>query len=297
MGEGQLVSRARGAANRQDGSDWLDVAARVGLAAYGVVHLVIAWLAVQLAFGDRAGSASSSGAVNELAQQPFGQVLVWAVAVGMLLLVVWQGIEAISGHRDEDGATRTGKRLLSVGKAIVYGAIGLSAFRVATGSGSSGQKSEEQTDSLTARLMDLPAGQLVVAAVGLVIVGIGTLARRYRRGFPSSLQGAPFLLPDAGGVLRRQLERWFSDLNLSPRVCGEFADNAMMKIAGVSGLGLLAVPGIIEDDVRRIYGLHRVGVAVGVHEQFYAVSVERRIKHSGVLAIREQAKLGVSHPL
>lgn len=173
MGEGQLVSRARGAANRQDGSDWLDVAARVGLAAYGVVHLVIAWLAVQLAFGDREGSASSSGAVNELAQQPFGQVLVWAVAVGMLLLVVWQGIEAISGHRDEDGATRTGKRLLSVGKAIVYGAIGLSAFRVATGSGSSGQKSEKQTDSLTARLMDLPAGQLVVAAVGLVIVGIG----------------------------------------------------------------------------------------------------------------------------
>lgn len=131
----------------------------------------------------------------------------------------------------------------------------------------------------------------------VVIVGIGTLARRYRRGFPSSLQGAPFLLPDESSVLRRQLERWFSDLNLSPRVCGEFADNAMMKIAGVSGLGLLAVPGIIEDDVRRIYGLHRVGVAVGVHEQFYAVSVERRIKHSGVLAIREQAKLGVSHPL
>ena len=167
------MSRARRAAGQTDGSDWLDVAARVGLAAYGVVHLVIAWLAVQLAFGDREGSASSSGAVNELAQQPFGKVLVWAVALGMLLLVIWQGIEAVAGHRDEDGAKRTGKRLLSAGKAIVYGTVGVSALRVATGSGSSGQKSEKQTDSLTARLMDLPAGQLLVAAVGLAILGIG----------------------------------------------------------------------------------------------------------------------------
>lgn len=124
----------------------------------------------------------------------------------------------------------------------------------------------------------------------VVIVGIGVLAKRYRRGFPSSLDGAPFLLPTESSVVRRQMERWFSDLNLAPRVCGEFADSAMMKIAGFSGLGLLAVPGIIEDDVRKIYGLRRVGIAVGVQEQFYAVSVERKIKHSGVLAIREQAK-------
>lgn len=131
----------------------------------------------------------------------------------------------------------------------------------------------------------------------VVIVGIGALAKRYRRGFPSSLDGAPFLLPTESSVVRRQMERWFSDLNLAPRVCGEFADSAMMKIAGFSGLGLLAVPGIIEDDVRKIYRLHRVGIAVGVQEQFYAVSVERRIKHFGVLAIREQAKLTASHPI
>lgn len=130
----------------------------------------------------------------------------------------------------------------------------------------------------------------------VMIVGARDLARRYRRGFPASLDGAPFLLPTESSVLRRQLERWFSDLHVAPGVRGEFADSAMMKIAGVSGLGLLAVPGIIEDDVRNIYGLHRVGVAVGVQEQFYAVSVERRIKHSGVLAIREQAKLTASHP-
>jgi len=169
-----VLTRAASAVGRNDGGDWLDVAARVGLAAYGVVHLVIAWLALQLAFGDRKGSPSSTGAVSELAQQPFGEVLVWAVALGMFLLVVWQGIEAVAGHRDEDGHQRTGKRLLSAGKAVVYGAIGVSAVKVAAGSGSSGGKSsEKQTDSLTAKLMDLPAGQLLVGAVGLAILGIG----------------------------------------------------------------------------------------------------------------------------
>ncbi len=87
------------------------------------------------------------------------------------------------------------------------------------------------------------------------------------------------------------MERWFVDLSLAPIIRGEFADSAMMKIAGLRGLGLLAIPAIIEKDVRHMYGLHRVGIAAGVHEQFYAVSVERRIKHPGVLAMREQAKL------
>jgi hypothetical protein len=174
MSEGELMTRARGAARRSDGGDWLDIAARIGLVAYGVVHLVIAWLALQLAFGDRSGSPSSSGAISELAQQPFGKVLVWAVAVGMFLLVVWQGIEAAVGHRDEDGNKRTGKRLLSAGKAVVYATIGISAIRVATRSGSSGGKSsEKQTDSMTATIMELPAGQLLVGAVGVAILAVG----------------------------------------------------------------------------------------------------------------------------
>jgi hypothetical protein len=173
MVEGDALTRARAMARGTGRSDWLDVAARIGLVAYGVVHLVIAWLAVQLAVGDRSGSPSASGAVSELAQQPFGQALVWAVAVGMLLLVVWQGIEAATGHRDEDGAKRALKRVASAAKAVVYAVIGLSAAKAASGSGSSGRSSERQTDSLTARLMDLPAGQVLVGVVGLVILGIG----------------------------------------------------------------------------------------------------------------------------
>ena len=151
-----------------ESSDWLDHAVRVGLVAYGLVHLVIAWLALQLALGDRSGSASSTGALRELAQQPFGAVLIWLVAIGMFILVAWRLIEATLGHREVDGAKRTRKRLASLGKAVIYGSIGVSALKIAIGSGSS-----SGTDSTTAQLMDLPAGQWIVVAVGLAIIGYG----------------------------------------------------------------------------------------------------------------------------
>jgi|1186.fasta_scaffold05515_2 hypothetical protein len=152
-------------------SDWVDHAARIGLVAYGVVHLVVAWLALQLAFGDGHESASSQGALHELARQPFGDALVWSVGIGLFLLALWQGIEALVGHRTFDRKKRIGKRLASAGKAVIYLVIGVSAIKVATGSRSS--SSEKQTDSWTAKLMDLPAGQVLVAAIGLTILGIG----------------------------------------------------------------------------------------------------------------------------
>ena len=71
-------------------SDWIDWVARAGLVAYGVVYVLIGWLAVQLALGDRSGAPSSSGALRELAQQPFGDVLIWIVSIGMFLLALWQ---------------------------------------------------------------------------------------------------------------------------------------------------------------------------------------------------------------
>ena len=113
-----ISTQAEQAGRQAHQSEWLDHAARIGLVAYGVVHLVIAWLAVQLAFGDKEGSADSQGAVQQLAEQPFGQALVWAVAIGMFLLAVWQGLEAAFGHRDEDGFTRVRKRVTSAGKAV-----------------------------------------------------------------------------------------------------------------------------------------------------------------------------------
>lgn len=152
-------------------SDWLDYAIRAGLIAYGVVHLIIAWLAVQVAFGESNKNASNSGALQTLAKQPLGHFLVWLVAIGIALLVVWQLVEFGAGYREEtDDKKRWRKRLASLGKALLYAVLAWSAFRTATGSGSSGN-----TDSTTSKLMDLPGGQFLVGLVGLAIMAYGAL--------------------------------------------------------------------------------------------------------------------------
>jgi hypothetical protein len=167
-----ITTQAESAGRQAHNSEWMDHAARVGLLAYGLVHLVIAWLALQLAFGDRGESADSQGAVQQLAEQPFGQVLVWAVGIGMFLLALWQGLEALFGHRTEEGFTQVRKRVTSAGKAVIYVVIGTSAVRAATGSSSSSSK-KNGTDSTTAKVMDWPGGQVIIAVVGLSIMGIG----------------------------------------------------------------------------------------------------------------------------
>jgi type IV secretory pathway VirB2 component (pilin) len=154
-----------------DHHDALDIAGRVGLMAYGVVHLVIAWLALQLAFGDREGSASSTGAVQQLAEQPLGGFLVWAVAIGMFLLAIWRVLDGLAGEAGDDGSDRAKAAAAGIGKAVLYTAIGVSAVKVATGSGSSSKGST--SDSMTATVMEWPGGQLLVGAAGLAVIGYG----------------------------------------------------------------------------------------------------------------------------
>ena len=193
-------------------SDWLDNVARVGLIAYGVVYLLIAWLAVQLALGDHGEEASPSGALHALAQQPFGDAIVWAVAVGMFLLVVWRLIEAAFGHSDSSGSERLRKRVASVGKACVYAVLGVTAVRVAAGSeGSHG--SSQSSRGMTTKLMDLPGGQWIVVAVGLSVIGYGAVVawKGWNEKFAEDLQtegklgysGAAYLLLGKVGHLAK----------------------------------------------------------------------------------------------
>ena len=166
---------AKALAHQAHGSDWVDTAARIGLLAFGLVHVVVGWLALQLALGDRAGKASGEGAIRELAEKPFGLVVVCVVGAGLVLLALWRALEALVGHRDDEGLMRTRHRLTDAARTVVYGYLAWSAFAVVAGSGSSG----DGTRSATARLMGQPGGQLLVAAVGAVIVGIGvTLVHR-----------------------------------------------------------------------------------------------------------------------
>jgi hypothetical protein len=163
-----LGGQAEQLGRRADRSEWTDRAVRVGMVAYGVVHLTIAWLGIQLAFGDHSGAASRNGALNQLAQQPFGKVVVWVVAVGMFLLVLWKLLEAYIDLTLEDGAKKAVKPASNVFKAIVYGTLGVSAVHVAMGS-----KSKSKTSDYTAKLMDQPFGRWLVGVVGIAIIGYG----------------------------------------------------------------------------------------------------------------------------
>ena len=151
-------------------SDALEHGIRLGLVAYGLVHLLIGYTAVRLALGDH-GKADQKGALGELARSPGGGIVLWVVAIGLFALVLWQGYEALLGHSGEDGLKRVRKRVASAGKAVVYLAIGVSAIQKAVGaSGSSGSSG---THSATARVMSAPGGRILVGAVGLVVIAIG----------------------------------------------------------------------------------------------------------------------------
>jgi LysR family transcriptional activator of nhaA len=122
------------------------------------------------------------------------------------------------------------------------------------------------------------------------VFGTATLADRYRRGFPQTLQGAPFLLPAEGTSLRRSLDEWFEQARIQPMVVGEFSDSALLKEFGMAGAGLFAAPAAVAEDIRRLYAVKALGELEGVREAFYVITVERRLRHPAGGAIPEAAR-------
>ncbi len=115
-------------------------------------------------------------------------------------------------------------------------------------------------------------------------------ARRYRAGFPESLNDAPLLLPSKHSALRRRLDDWFENHELSPRVAGEFDDSALLKAFGEAGAGIFAAPTVIEKEVSRMYRMSVIGRTDEIKERFYAISSERRLKHPSVVLITNTAR-------
>ena len=116
------------------------------------------------------------------------------------------------------------------------------------------------------------------------------LAARLRRRFPASLRDTPMLLPTTNTALRRDLDDWFEKEGVRPRVVGEFEDTALMKVFGHGGSAVFPAPAAIEHDINRFYGVRVIGRTDAVKERYYAISVERRLKHPGVLAITSAAR-------
>lgn len=111
-----------------------------------------------------------------------------------------------------------------------------------------------------------------------------------RKGFPRSLDGAPFLLPSPGTALRHALERWFEAQGVRPEVAGEFDDSALLGAFGRRGLGLFAVPAVVEREVCAELQVQPLGRTEEVRERYYAISVERRLRHPAVVAIAAGAR-------
>jgi LysR family transcriptional regulator, transcriptional activator of nhaA len=116
------------------------------------------------------------------------------------------------------------------------------------------------------------------------------LASSIQRKFPQSLDGAPFLLPGAPSAVRRSLEQWFDSQDVRPRIVAELDDSALAKDFGRAGMGVFAAPTVIEAEVRQQYQVRVVGRSKAVRQHFFAISVERKIKHAAVVAICEAAR-------
>ncbi|MEA2532856.1 MAG: hypothetical protein QOJ93_667 [Actinomycetota bacterium] len=166
-----MPSDASGMAEQAGDSASLELVARAGLIAYGVVHLLIGWLAMQMAWSVSDGkSADISGALKTLADQPLGEILLSLVAVGLVALALWQASEAIWGYRNRAGAERVRRQLSSGATAVIYAGLGVSAASVALGSGSSSSQSQKQA---TSGVLAWPAGRVIVVVAGLIIIGVG----------------------------------------------------------------------------------------------------------------------------
>ncbi|MBM4255014.1 MAG: transcriptional activator NhaR [Deltaproteobacteria bacterium] len=147
-------------------------------------------------------------------------------------------------------------------------------------------------------LADAPIGPLVkvrafnhlLGESDVSIFGPPKLAAKYRRKFPESLQGAPMLLPTENTSLRRSFDQWATGAGISPLVVGEFEDSALLKVFGQSGLGLFPAPSVIAEEIQRQYAAQVVGRIEAIRERFYAISIERKLKHPAVVAISEAAQ-------
>ncbi|SEP15723.1 DUF1206 domain-containing protein [Trujillonella endophytica] len=216
---GGIVERAREVTDHPV----LRALARAGLVAYGLLHLLIAWLAVQLARGVGAADADQTGALQTVADGPGGRLLLWAIGLGLLCLALWQAGEVLlwwRGLLDDRHRLRTAlvcARCLA--KAVVYAALGVTGLLFAAGAG---YQADERLRELTDDTLEVPGGTLAVQAVAVAVVALGlyTLARGVTGGFMRDID-----LPAAP-------DRWEPAIEVAGRV-GYLAKGVAFALVGV----------------------------------------------------------------
>lgn len=146
------------------------------------------------------------------------------------------------------------------------------------------------TDTPLRSNLSIKAYSHLLGECGVSFFGVEKLAKPLRGNFPHSLDKAPMLLPMPMSTSRGMLDQWFEILGVHPVIVGEFDDNALVKVFGQSGDGIFMVPTVIEKEVELQYQVRVVGRTNKIRTKFYAISVERIIRHPAVVAISEAAK-------
>ncbi|WP_367326367.1 DUF1206 domain-containing protein [Streptomyces sp. HUAS ZL42] len=163
-------------------------AARAGLAARGVIYLLVGGLALQIALGDGGREADRGGALAELSGRPFGAVLLWMLGAGLVGMALWRLSEAVFGSVGPDGRSAR-KRLPALARCVFYTLVAFSVLAFAAGGGGRGS-SDRQSRDVTARALDMPAGQWLVGAAGtgVMVAGVWIAARAVRRRYRQELK-------------------------------------------------------------------------------------------------------------
>ena len=177
-GKGVVMDPQRNAAmtaHRAANSDWLENLARVGFIALGVLHVLIGWLALQLAWFGGGKSADQSGAFSSVKELPGGQVLLWILGIGLFALALWQAAEIFRWWRGLSAGGDARKKAIShivksVAKVIIYISLGLLAIRTASGTA---QSSSQQQKQATQGIFGMTGGRFLVGLAGLIVIGVG----------------------------------------------------------------------------------------------------------------------------
>jgi Domain of Unknown Function (DUF1206) len=176
---GKARDASRGAGRQAANHPALKILARGGFLARGLMYVIIGWIALEIAFGHSSQQADRSGAVQELGRNPAGEVALWLLAIGFFGMALWRLTEVLFGSATV-GEPQRGKRkavfhrLTAVGKVVLYGALGYSVLEYALGTGGS-QSSDTESVDLTANLLQHAGGQVLVAAIGAVLVITGAV--------------------------------------------------------------------------------------------------------------------------
>ncbi len=138
--------------------------------------------------------------------------------------------------------------------------------------------------------LDIRGHSQKLGECGVSFFATEAVEQRLAGDFPANLDNAPLLIPGQDTVVRGRLMRWFAEHKLRPRIIGEFDDSALMQAFGRSGSGVFVAPSVIASEVQAQYGVRLIGQTDAVSESFYAITVERKVSHPGVVAITEAAR-------